>query len=243
MEAGNRRASGKPPREGGPGPVAVAFGEQIRSVQRDRGLTVRAFAERLHVSHGFLSDVQAGKAKPSPGLVAQIDELGGLNGARGGVSAAAGGVRGEEAGQGRTAPAARQADAGARRRAEQSRGGLVREQDKPAEAALRWGGFGIEGGRRDDRSGGRDEPTRGSQDPRSAGHGGRVPGSEVPSLCGDPERRAAHAGRVRREGVVAGGEPHDRTGSEALAGRGQAVRRSRGAARGGSALERAAGAS
>src|SRR6266536_4651635 len=79
--AGGRPAGGRRRADQGPGPLAAAFGQQIRSVQRDQGLSVRAFAEQLDVSHGFLSDVQAGKAKPSPGLVARIDELGGLHGA------------------------------------------------------------------------------------------------------------------------------------------------------------------
>ncbi len=81
MEDGRRPAGGRRRADQGPGPLAAAFGQQIRSVQRDQGLSVRAFAEQLDVSHGFLSDVQAGKAKPSPGLVARIDELGGLHGA------------------------------------------------------------------------------------------------------------------------------------------------------------------
>jgi transcriptional regulator with XRE-family HTH domain len=81
MEAEDARSASDPRRQEGPGPVAVAFGGQIRSVQQGRGLTLRAFAERLGISHGFLSDVEAGKAKPSPKLVARIDELGRLNGA------------------------------------------------------------------------------------------------------------------------------------------------------------------
>src|SRR6266511_295887 len=81
MGAEGRQLSGKPGGDEAPGPVALAFGEQVRSVQRDRGLTVRAFAEQLGISHGFLCDVQAGKAKPSPSLVARIDEIGELGGA------------------------------------------------------------------------------------------------------------------------------------------------------------------
>jgi transcriptional regulator with XRE-family HTH domain len=80
MGAEGQPSNGKPGGDQAPGPVAVAFGEQVRSVQRDRGLTVRAFAEQLGISHGFLCDVQAGKAKPSPSLVARIDELGELGG-------------------------------------------------------------------------------------------------------------------------------------------------------------------
>ncbi len=80
MGAEGRQLSGKPGGDEAPGPVALAFGEQVRSVQRDRGLTVRAFAEQLGISHGFLCDVQAGKAKPSPSLVARIDEIGELGG-------------------------------------------------------------------------------------------------------------------------------------------------------------------
>jgi transcriptional regulator with XRE-family HTH domain len=81
MGAEGRQLSGKPGGDEAPGPVALGFGEQVRSVQRDRGLTVRAFAEQLGISHGFLCDVQAGKAKPSPSLVARIDEIGELGGA------------------------------------------------------------------------------------------------------------------------------------------------------------------
>ncbi len=81
MGTQGQQSSGKPGGDQAPGPVAVAFGEQVRSVQRDRGLTVRAFAEQLGISHGFLCDVQAGKAKPNPSLVARIDELGELGGA------------------------------------------------------------------------------------------------------------------------------------------------------------------
>jgi transcriptional regulator with XRE-family HTH domain len=81
MRAEDPPTNGKPGGDEGPGPAARAFGEQVRSVQRGRGLTVRAFAEQLGISHGFLCDVQAGKAKPSPALVARIDELGELHGA------------------------------------------------------------------------------------------------------------------------------------------------------------------
>src|SRR6266511_1813364 len=63
MGAEGRQLSGKPGGDEAPGPVA------------------RAFAEQLGISHGFLCDVQAGKAKPSPSLVARIDEIGELGGA------------------------------------------------------------------------------------------------------------------------------------------------------------------
>jgi hypothetical protein len=63
MSTEGRPSNGKPGGDQAPGPVAVAFGEHIRSVQPDRGLTVRAFAEQLGISHGFLCDVKP--ARPS----------------------------------------------------------------------------------------------------------------------------------------------------------------------------------
>jgi transcriptional regulator with XRE-family HTH domain len=61
--------------EDGPGPVAVAFGEKVKELHQ--GQSVRAFAKRLGISHGFLSEIQQGKAKPSRSLVKRIEEVAG----------------------------------------------------------------------------------------------------------------------------------------------------------------------
>jgi transcriptional regulator with XRE-family HTH domain len=65
--------------DGGPGPVAVAFGEKIRSLRGDR--SVRDFAKLLGVSHGYLSDVEHGKTKPGRPLVQRIEATCGAEGA------------------------------------------------------------------------------------------------------------------------------------------------------------------
>jgi transcriptional regulator with XRE-family HTH domain len=59
--------------DGASGPVAVAFGRKIKSLRGDQ--TVRAFAKQLGVSHGYLCDIEQGKAKPSRALVQRIEEL------------------------------------------------------------------------------------------------------------------------------------------------------------------------
>jgi len=64
--------------DGASGPVAVAFGKKIKSLRGDQ--TVRAFARQLGVSHGYLCDIEQGKAKPSRSLVQRIEQLCGADG-------------------------------------------------------------------------------------------------------------------------------------------------------------------
>ena len=65
-----------------PGPVAVAFGQRVRALRGDRSL--RAFAAEIgRVSAGLLCEIERGKAKPSPRVVARLDELSGAGPAGG----------------------------------------------------------------------------------------------------------------------------------------------------------------
>ena len=49
------------------------FGERVRQLRRQRGVTLRAMAEELHLSAAYLSALEHGRrSRPSTGLVQQI---------------------------------------------------------------------------------------------------------------------------------------------------------------------------
>lgn len=49
------------------------FGEKLRSLRKQRGLTLKKMAEDLHLSSAYLSALEHGhRGRPSPGLVMQI---------------------------------------------------------------------------------------------------------------------------------------------------------------------------
>jgi len=49
------------------------FGEKLRTLRRQRGLSLKRMAEDLHLSSAYLSALEHGhRGRPSPGLVMQI---------------------------------------------------------------------------------------------------------------------------------------------------------------------------
>ena len=55
------------------------FGEKIRSLRADRGVTMKQMAETLRVSSAYLSALEHGhRGKPGPGLIHQICDYFGL---------------------------------------------------------------------------------------------------------------------------------------------------------------------
>ena len=49
------------------------FGEKLRTLRRQRGLSLKKMAEDLHLSSAYLSALEHGhRGRPSPGLVMQI---------------------------------------------------------------------------------------------------------------------------------------------------------------------------
>jgi transcriptional regulator with XRE-family HTH domain len=51
----------------------MTFGERMRSLAAERGMSIRALAKAAHCDSGYLSKVSHGKHMPSPALAAEID--------------------------------------------------------------------------------------------------------------------------------------------------------------------------
>ena len=64
-------------RDQGSAPEYADMGDRLRAARRERGLSLRALAERLHVSPSLISQVETGRAKPSVStLYAIVNALG-----------------------------------------------------------------------------------------------------------------------------------------------------------------------
>ena len=54
------------------------FGEKLRTLRTQRGLSYRELAAMLAVSHGHLVGIEAGRHKPSADLILKIADLFGV---------------------------------------------------------------------------------------------------------------------------------------------------------------------
>ncbi|WP_407649638.1 helix-turn-helix domain-containing protein [Goodfellowiella coeruleoviolacea] len=50
-----------------------AFGLRMRALREAKGMSLNAFAEAIHYSKGYVSRVETGRQKPSPGFARQCD--------------------------------------------------------------------------------------------------------------------------------------------------------------------------
>jgi transcriptional regulator with XRE-family HTH domain len=59
-----------------PRPSIQRFGEKLKALRLDRGLTLQQFAESLGYSaHGYLSELEAGKKTPTVEFVLNVSQL------------------------------------------------------------------------------------------------------------------------------------------------------------------------
>lgn len=52
----------------------MEFGSRLGALRRERGLSLRALATRIHYSGSYLHDIEHGRKPPTPDLAAALDE-------------------------------------------------------------------------------------------------------------------------------------------------------------------------
>lgn len=55
--------------------LVVEIGRNVRLLRESRGVTLREFARRSHLSASFVSDVERGRRMPSPRFMQELNAL------------------------------------------------------------------------------------------------------------------------------------------------------------------------